>query len=585
LRSQTARALELALPSRWAEAHRRLDGKPYHFRGREFLREIHDDTASNVSIRKANQIGGSEAITNVALCDVDGGISTMYVLPTERVRDRHVAARFNPMMRASPDIMAMFEGADNVRVKSASNAALYFEGSNSKAGAHSVPVGSLIIDEVDRCVASALPEFEKRLSGQAHPRVRAISTPTFPGRGVDALFESSDGRFWTIRCPACRSAGTLDWDDAAIAGFPAVVARVRWDGWPETRFTSVDVRQSAAASGRLECCSCGHVWTDPERKAAVSAGEWVALHPTREAHGYHVPQILSPVRTVAQLVADLFRSTSEEDSGARPGALRTWHNGARGMPYLSATERIERAEVEALVGDVKRPDDAIVCAGIDVGTWKHVCIGTIVGGTATWEFLKLKGFDDVVELLRVRHVASACIDALPEKEAVEKLCEAFEGVVYRVYGVKGQSIAVAWDDENRIARISRVSLVASVNARIRAKAARIARTEQTAVACDHLTRVTIVEGVSKSGEPGPEVAKLSAEDHYYWAALYLECALRRVRDAGGTLELAVDKGFGQDAVTEFAGPRSARRDRLCGVRDLGDEGAFTEIDDGGFGAW
>lgn len=577
------RARELALPSLWAERHRLMNGKPYSFEGREFLRGVHDAAEHRQVIRKGNQIGGSEAVLNIAFCDVDAGIPTMYVLPTERVRDRHVSARVNPIIESSPYIRAMFDRGDNVRIKVAGETPLYFEGSNSKAGAHSVPVGSLVIDEIDRCLPSCLPEFEKRLSGQRAARVRSISTPTYPGRGIDALFDRSDARFWMVRCE-CGHRGTMDFDEDAPKGFPELVAVVRWDGWPETRWPTPERLEAAARSAVLVCVRCGRKWSDAERVSSIARGEWVKLWPDRETAGFHVPQVLSPVRTVPALVGDWFHALTDEDAGI-PNSVRTFMNGVRGLPYLAESERIDRAHVERLVGSVVPAKDAVVCAGIDVGAKKHVCIGTKTAQMVTWEFIELDTFDEVLSLLSHRRVESAVWDAFPEKESVEKICETGEGVSYRAFVPTDQLQPAHWDDANRIVRISRVSMVSKILSRIKAQAAAIHRNRWSEKAAGHLTRVVVVDQVSATGDPVRRVVKLSAEDHFFWSAVYLEVALLRVADAVGTIDVGREPDAVADSMAAVGG-FPVRLDESCGVRDLGSDNAFEAVfDESGFSSW
>lgn len=577
------RALELARPSLWAERHRVMDGKPYTFKGREFLRAIHDEAAPAMVVRKGAQVGVTEAVMNIAFCDVDAGIATMYVLPTERVRDRHVAARVDAMLRDSPYIRALFDAGDSMRVKMSGSTPLYFEGSNSKSGGHSVPVGSLIIDEVDRCLSSSLPEFEKRLSGNSSPRSRAISTPTFPGRGVDARFERSTRGFWQMRCE-CGRVGTLHWSESAEVAFPQLLAVVRWDGFPESRFSDTDARDAAAKSARWECIGCGVAWSDAKKRAIVSAGSWHHENPGRDLVGYHVPQTLSPTLSAPQLVADFFTSIKDEETGERPSALRTFYNSVLGIAYLSQSEKIERAQVEAITSRFEAPADSMICAGVDVGAKKHVCVGTKTSTGVTWEFHEFDSFEETLQFLDARNVVSAVFDAFPEKEAVERICETRAGQVYRAFAPADPMIPMAWDEANRIVRISRVSVVSTVMMRIKHGTTRVQRNRWSDKAADHLTRVTVSDDVSATGEAVRRVIKLSPEDHFFWAAVYFEVAARRIAETTGSVRETAEEP--RESALDTLARRSSRDDTICGVRELGDDSAFAEVrDDRGFDAW
>lgn len=563
------RALELLYPSIWAERYRVLDGEPYSFRGREFLRQIHNDRRPHVVFEKGNQAGATEAVQNIACCEIDAGNSVMMVFPTEKVAKRHVAARFNPMLVESPRIRSLFDDTNSLEVKTSLDLgrALYFEGSGSKSGAHSVPVSTLIIDEFDRCDPDTIDEFDKRLSGQKNPRRLWVSTPTYPERGIDAAFLDSDQKYWVVACPHCDHRGVLEWTEHERDGRPVAAAVVRWPSWPDDRFTSIDEREHQAAGSFLQCARCSKPWSPAEHRAAVSAGEWVAVHPNRLVSGYTINQLHSPTRSISVIVGEYLAAAISET----PMAMQTFQNGVLGRAYIGKSEIITLGEVERLFVTAKQvPSEDGISLGADIGGTKHCAIGGVIDGRLVAEYLPVPTFGDLEDLIRNRRVSSAVVDAWPEKESAERLCEQFPGVVFRCFTPQEQQIPDVWDAANGIVRISRVSMVSTIHRRIRGGTLMIVRNENAIEASLHLTRVALIAGIDQHGDPTRIVRKISRVDHYFWATLYLELAARRIV-SNVPFEIHEDRTFGVDRGMTIVGSAPLGIDEFVGITDVGED--------------
>lgn len=570
-RARERRGLSLVYPALWATENRTFNGEAYTFEGREFLIAIHNDNREHVVLMKGNQIGGTLAAENIACCEIDGGNPVMWVFPTDKIAKRHVASRFDPMLKASPKVAALFDDTNSLEVKTSGEAAIYFEGSNSKAGAHSVPVVRLIVDELDRCDEDRLEEFEKRMSGQVSPLRFDLSTPTLPGRGIDEAFENSDRKFWFLDCPdaACNLSGPLVWVEDPPDGWPDPVAVVRWRSYPRNTFGDVEELELQARGAWLECRECGHVWTEEERREASSAGEWIATNPERETSGYWINQLCSPVRPPSRIVGDFLRAVKSE----KAKSLQTFFNGDLGLPYLGKGDAITRGQVEELIvpGSVRSlGETASLALGVDIGSAKHGALGGRVGETLVAEFFTVKTFGDIRDLIRARGVASCVVDALPALDEAERLCAEFPGLVFRCFTKDGQRIPDVWDATHGIVDISRVSLTEFVHHRIRGRSLRILRNETATTAALHLTRVAIVETTNAAGDLVRVAKKLSRVDHFHWATVYLELAARRLRDGGGDVSFESDPSFKDERSSWVDAGFERGLDSALGIGDLGD---------------
>ena len=129
--------------------------------------------------------------------------------------------------------------------------------------------------------------------------------------------------------------------------------------WSNVKWTDED-----AATAAYHCEACGAAWSDGERWAAVRLGEWRAGAPFKGVAGFHISELYSPWRRLAETVGDYFE--------AQKGGVeerKAWKNTALGEEWEDAGEvpdwerLVERREVIPL-GLVPRRA-VVLTAGID----------------------------------------------------------------------------------------------------------------------------------------------------------------------------------------------------------------------------
>lgn len=511
------RAKERLLPSYWAEQHRRIDGRPWSFEGRQFLRDIHDDRARLVVVKKAAQLGFTEALQNIAVHAVDFGTATMIVFPTDDTAKRHSKARFKTLMEGSPYIASIFREVDAIDVKRSREAALYFEGSNSGDALYSVPVGVLIIDEVDRCDQAALRAATHRLDGHAAPVELHVSTPTVPNVGVDAEFARSDQKRWHVQCPrGCGWAGPLDGEGSD----PTTWAILHWPGKP---VIPTDEPWRVAADACLCCPDCGHHWTERERLAAVEAGRWIAGNPGAPVSGYAINQLCSPTRSIPEIVGQFFDAYHD----LNPEALQQFINQTLGRPYLGESESITREQVEALTVPATPRTDYGPCIGADPGRVIHVAQGERAtnGTLIVRRYLELPGWDQLHQLMRSETILRAVVDRYPEASKSEEFCTAFPTVAYRAEHPEGMREVYTWDTARQVVQIREVDAVDILLARIRRARLLIERRGIWEQAVRHMTHINVVAGTDRRGNAIRRVAhKVGGRDDLALATIYLDAA-------------------------------------------------------------
>lgn len=349
--------------SEWADGYRRLSPEGSAEPGRwdtsraEYQRgvmdAISDPRVERVVLMTSARVGKTEALNNcVGYHIAQDPASMLVVLPTEQRADEWVDDAFDPMVRDTPALRSVLgdrksrKAGDRRKHRAFPGGRLYVVGANAPSGLAAKTVRLVLMDEVDRFPASAGEEgdpvtlAEKRAATAWNRKIILSSTPTIAGRSrIETAFEASDRRRFWVPCADCGQMQTLRW------------AQVRWDeGRPDT--------------AAYHCEGCGAAWTDADRHAAVRRGEWRAEGEFRGVAGFHLNELYSPWRRLAETARDFLAA---KDSPAR---LMPWVNTALGETWQ---DRGDAPEFERLLEraqdypEATAPVDALaLTAGVDV---------------------------------------------------------------------------------------------------------------------------------------------------------------------------------------------------------------------------
>ncbi len=349
--------------SEWADRYRYLSPEASAEPGRwntaraEYQRGIMDAmnhaAVEMVVVMKSAQVGWTEIVGNVVGYHIHQDPAPILVVqPTVEMGEAWSKDRLAPMLRDSPALRGKVgdaksrDAGNTLRHKSFVGGHLTVAGANSPASLASRPIRVVLFDEVDRYPASAGREGDpvtlgrKRTATFWNRRILLGSTPTIAGnsRIEKAYAESDQRRFW-LPCPHCREMQTLRWE------------QVRWS-------------DDTPATAAYHCDACGAAWSDVERWAAVRQGEWRAGREFTGVAGFHISELYSPWRRLAETVADFL---SAKAGGIE--MLKAWKNTALGEVWEEAGEApewerlVERRE-QRRMGEV--PQQAVVLtAGVD----------------------------------------------------------------------------------------------------------------------------------------------------------------------------------------------------------------------------
>jgi hypothetical protein len=385
-----------------------VPGREFDIENHKYLIDLYRCRSKEIVVKKSGQAGVSEWLISYAIhaCD-QRNANVMYVFPSDGVVSDFSTARLGPAIEASEYLTQIIidgsgsggqKGSDRITLKRFRERFMYLRGSQvqpdgSAPKLKSVDADVLIFDEVDELDQRAPSIALKRIGHAALHlgNVLWVSTPTFPGYGIDAEYQDSDQRQWHIPCPHCGHKQpltidqiVLEWDDV---GRPLV-----WNGQNENR-------------AWIGCEHCGK-----ELNRLVD-GEWVAKNPSHDRAGFHLSKLFSPHNQLLKIVKNL--DTVDETK------RREAFNQDLGETYTPRGGNITSEDLDACRRDYGHgPDHYSTCyMGIDVGSVLHVVIRTgvnfltketkqLYAGEASWESIH-----NLVKIYRPRTIV---IDANPE---------------------------------------------------------------------------------------------------------------------------------------------------------------------------
>lgn len=411
----------------WTQRHRRMldSSTPFDIDNHRYLKGIYEDTNPERVINKSGQGGASEYAISTAMhaCD-QRGMDVLYLLPTIGDISDFSQMRIGTALEASPYLATRVAQTDRVQLKRVRDKHLVLRGAqvtNSQASGQrrgasrlkAVPADLVIYDEFDEMPPGVEALAQKRLGHSQYKEQLFISTPTYPGIGIDAKWQESDQRLWHILCPSCdhRQHLTIDhivleWDDLER---PKI-----WHGQSEDR----------------ACCACERCGKELDR---LAEGEWVPTYPERDLAGYSFNKLVT-AQTEPLAVVQALMTT---DIWLRQEAF----NQDLALPFHPQGGGLTDAELDAVrrqyIHAKPQPNERGNVMGVDVGRVLHVVIrGPVTQTTGERQqrlATEVATFEDVGRLIRQYKISRCVMDALPETHKAREFQEDFIKKVWLAY--------------------------------------------------------------------------------------------------------------------------------------------------------
>lgn len=501
----------------WTTRHRIIQDKitrrygPFKFDQYPWLKDIYNDIGSlmpglRIVIRKAAQMGLTELAINLAFYAIDEhGARVFYALPPGQATVGDFAHdRISPAIAHSPRIREGATDTDNVGLKTFQRGALYLRSTSVPPGRPdkapqlaSVPADVAIIDEWDRVPPAAIPLIRDRMGDSRLKFELGLSTPTFPGVGIDAEYQLSTRHEPMIQCQECERWHWLDW--SLVAERDGTVAV-----WCPTCKVAID-RVSAWDQKRIKL---------------------VPQNPKAEVIGYWTPRLVSPR-------ADLVDMWNRSHSTEVDKMLAFWNNDM-GLAYEPEGARLTLELLRACVDDYEMPSTSGWCAmGVDVGYSLNVWVmhllddgrhqAVFIGEILEWEEL---------DRLMVRYGVRVCVvDDGPELTADVKFARRWPGRVFLATYTENVG-GVNWcqfDVKNQKVRIDRTRGIDRAHGNIESMIDSLPRSiEMIGNFVQQMTVQIKVKVIKADGTVAYVYPKTGKPDHYDHAKVYAEAAMDRL---------------------------------------------------------
>ena len=404
-----------------------LDGKPFTFKKHEYLIEPYkDDHPFQVEI-KATQLG----LTSKALlrcmygCRYKNYRGILYLFPSRSDVTDLSKTRLTPLIEDNPDTIGQWvKDTDAANVKKIWNTFLYLRGMRSRIGIKSIPIDFEVFDELDEAPQNAVEMALERMAHSDSGDLLFLSNPTLPEYGIDKLFQSTDMKYFLLKCPHCNEYNNL------VDTFPDCLQTIR----------GITIRA---------CSKCG-------KELDTSIGEWVAKRPSiTERRGRQYSQLYAQTRiTSPEFILNKFRTTDN---------LTDFYNLKIGIAYVDAQNRLSVEEVLACCGNAGMLSDSDegCFMGVDQGNHLHVVIGkphekrrgeiiyvdSLLGNNND-DRNDDSGWKQLDSLMKRFKVMRCVVDALPNTKSARSFAERFPGRVFMCYYSEYQRGCYKWNEKD-----------------------------------------------------------------------------------------------------------------------------------------
>lgn len=362
---------KLQTVSEWAEENRVLDdsnnlpGKwsndvtPYL---REIMDTFNDPYIRKVTLCKGTQLGGTEAIQNIAFYILDrASAPTMFVYPSDELAKQVSNNRLKPSIKLVPKLKKLFLENESKELELRfRNMNIYLRSAGSPSKLASTPIKYLFFDEIDKFGGATSKEaspydlaMERTKTFRPQQKVYEVSTPTIKTNYIWSHTQEADEiRHYFVKCPHCGGEIELKFK------------QIRWTEDKDSEMSHHERAQTAT----YICQECGCEISDFEKPKMLREGRWKVVKKRgvgrAKTVGYWIPSMYSIFLTWADIAEEFL------DDKDDPEKLQNFVNSWLAEPWedtqLKTTEDLVM-ERQADTPELVVPEWAkIITAGVDV---------------------------------------------------------------------------------------------------------------------------------------------------------------------------------------------------------------------------
>jgi|GEM_PF-6833406 len=413
-----------------------LDKRPLEFSQHAYLKDVYaafdlgrarKQGRLDVVLQTAAQVGKSgAALTATTFTALKRwGRNVGYFLPDRELADIFSSNRFYPLIISNPTVGAMLgappslvgreaKADDRKRVRTLGESTVYFSYMGGKTSTEAIPMDALFFDEVRRMTMGEIELASERVSHADVPLIFKLSTAGFPDCDINAYFKQSTMHVWHSRC-GCREGVSL------AHTFPDSVGVRGVEVW-------------------WRCPRCDRRIEHP------GDGWYVPRQPESRVSGFHVSQIVSPVKTAAGIWQKYLEATDRKE----------FYNSTLGLPWVDPDNILVPESVALTCVDESVPwqhKGTNCLMGVDQrGGENHAVILTVRDdGKLQMAHVEIVQGDDpfarLYELMARFDVDVCVIDALPSYNEAVKFAKRFKRRVFLAYYTDNAHM-IRWSDRD-----------------------------------------------------------------------------------------------------------------------------------------
>lgn len=253
-----------ARKSDWIHNLIHLDGKPFDFTGRDYLRQIYDSPYPHKLLKTGRQVEKSTMLANEFIINscIIPYFKSLYVSPSHDQTRQFSNGKLKPWIDDSPPIQKYFQNSSTSRMvfeRSFTNGSIGFLRSAflSADRTRGVSADCLNLDEIQDILIANIPVMLETLSHSKHALKIFSGTPKTLDNPMELYWNESSQCEWLVPC----------------------------DRHSPRHWNYLDER----CIGKLGpiCNKCGHL-IDPQK------GQWIAFSQGRDIMGFRISQLMVP---------------------------------------------------------------------------------------------------------------------------------------------------------------------------------------------------------------------------------------------------------------------------------------------------
>jgi len=225
---------------KWISENRIIQGRPFSYEDaqvammlgekdeklkkapRVYLRQYINDVAKEKTCIKCRQseFTESEINENIYLCVSRPFTNIRHIFPTAGLANQISKEKISPAIEQSPKIVENVVRPFNLRSKEFKNGSFYtIDSSWTDYQGRGPSSDKLTFDEYETQNPQIEEIFSESTSHSEMGRRTRISTPKFPGSGIDLMFNRGCQFEWHITCPKCKREQIMTFPDNLINFF------------------------------------------------------------------------------------------------------------------------------------------------------------------------------------------------------------------------------------------------------------------------------------------------------------------------------------------------------------------------------